>query len=196
MLCEPRYKIGLLGSMYFIGVVTTLIFVPPLSDVYGRKVIFLITHIIQIIAQFGFVFSKTLVEAYVFEFLLGSCFAGRTIIGLNYLLEFNLIRYHEIIVSLFIFCFSIDIILLTAWYQFVDRGYLKIQIILIVVAILTFIYYVSLVPESPKWHYIKGQFLASKLQLEYIGKFNGLPRSKLSRIKSIKYDIEVLEERL
>lgn len=95
-------------------------------------------------------------EAYVYEFLLGSCFAGRTIIGLNYVLEYNLVQYNEIIVSTFIFFFSIDIILLTAWYQFVDRGYLKIQIILLVVTVLTFFYYLFFVPESPKWYYIKG----------------------------------------
>ena len=117
-------------------------------------------------------------EAYIYEFLLGSCFAGRTIIGLAYILEFNLLRYHEIIVSLFIFCFSLYIILLTAWYQFVDRGYLKIQVILLIAAILTFIYFLFLVPESPKWHYIKGQFASSKNELAYVGSFNRLPRTK------------------
>lgn len=135
-------------------------------------------------------------EAYIYEFLLGSCFAGRTIIGLAYILEFNLIRYHEIIVSLFIFCFSIDIIILTAWYQFVDRGYLKIQIILLGAAVLTFIYFAFLVPESPKWYYIKSAFAKSKEELVYVGRFNRLPKTKLDRIKTIKYDIEVLEERL
>lgn len=78
------------------------------------------------------------------------------------MLEFNLIRYNDIIVSLYIFCCSLDIILLTAWYQFVDRGYSKIQIILLVLAIFTLTYFLIFVPESPKWHYIRGMFQSSK----------------------------------
>lgn len=182
--------------MYFIGVVTTLTFVPPLSDMYGRKVIFLATLFVQIVAQIGFIFSTSLTEAYVYEFLLGTCFAGRTIIGLNYVLEYNLIQYTETIVTTFVFFFSIDIILLTAWYQFVDRGWLQVQVILLVAALITFAYFLVLVPESPKWQYIKGQFNRSRGNLAYVGKFNGLPETKLSRIRKIRFDIEVLEQKL
>jgi len=66
MLCESKFKIGLIGSMYFIGVVVTLIFIPALSDMFGRKVIFLVTHFIQIVAQIGFIFSSSLIEGYIF----------------------------------------------------------------------------------------------------------------------------------
>ena len=36
MLCEPKYKIGLLGSFFFIGIVSSILFMPTISDVYGR----------------------------------------------------------------------------------------------------------------------------------------------------------------
>ena len=50
LLCEPKWKIGLLGSMFFIGVVATMLVLPPLSDAYGRRYTFLFTLILSIIA--------------------------------------------------------------------------------------------------------------------------------------------------
>jgi hypothetical protein len=37
-LCTPQWKVGLLGSMFFVGAVSTLLFVPWLGDkAFGRK---------------------------------------------------------------------------------------------------------------------------------------------------------------
>ena len=40
LFCQPGWKIGLIGSMVFVGWVSTLLWVPRLSDIYGRKWIF------------------------------------------------------------------------------------------------------------------------------------------------------------
>ena len=66
LLCEPKWKVGLLGSFFFIGVVATMLVIPPLSDAYGRRVIFLIVLLISIIAQFGLLVTKSIYEAYIF----------------------------------------------------------------------------------------------------------------------------------
>jgi hypothetical protein len=50
LLCEPKFKVGLLGSCFFIGVVATMLVIPPLSDAFGRRIIFLIVLLISIIA--------------------------------------------------------------------------------------------------------------------------------------------------
>ena len=49
LLCESKVKIGLIGSMGFIGILSTLLIVPPLADKFGRKLIFLISNIISAI---------------------------------------------------------------------------------------------------------------------------------------------------
>ena len=46
---------------------------------------------------------------------------------------------------------SIGTILLSAWYQFVDRAWLTLHVILFVTSILTTVYVMLFVPESPKW---------------------------------------------
>jgi len=36
LMCSPEWKVGLLGSIYFIGFAATLLWVPRLADMYGR----------------------------------------------------------------------------------------------------------------------------------------------------------------
>ena len=45
LTCESKFKIGLFGSCFFVGVVSTLLVYPPLSDKYGRKIPYLIAQI-------------------------------------------------------------------------------------------------------------------------------------------------------
>jgi MFS family permease len=48
MLCEPKWKIGLLGAMCFVGVVISTAFVPLLSDKFGRKIVFVTTLAVSV----------------------------------------------------------------------------------------------------------------------------------------------------
>ena len=116
MLCEPKYKIGLIGSMYFIGVVVSMTFVGYLADIYGRKWPFLISIILQCIAQFGLMVSDNLYEVYFFEFLLGFTFAGRVVVGLCYVMEFSMPPWYDNIVFWYLMSENINTILYTSWY--------------------------------------------------------------------------------
>lgn len=62
MLCEPKQRIGLLGACFFIGVLVASTIVPIgyLSDLVGRKWIFIGTLFILGIAQTGFIFATSL----------------------------------------------------------------------------------------------------------------------------------------
>ena len=71
--------------MYFIGVITTLTFVPLLADMCGRKGPFIITLIVSACAQLALIITTNLYELYVFYFIIGATFAGRIVVGLNYL---------------------------------------------------------------------------------------------------------------
>lgn len=123
LLCESKFKIGLLGSMFFVGVIATLIIIPPLADKLGRKWIFLISNIVSCIGQLGLILSDNIYEAYFFSFLIGATFSGKIVVGLNYMLEFNRPKWNETIVYLLLVAESITTILMTVWYQFIDRGW-------------------------------------------------------------------------
>jgi MFS family permease len=77
--------------MYFIGILaaSTIIPVGFLSDLFGRKWIFVITLIIVLVSVAGFIFARSIEELYIFMFLLGTTFPGRVIVGVNYAQEFQ-----------------------------------------------------------------------------------------------------------
>ena len=43
IMCVSKFKVGLLGSSYFIGWCFSLLWAPRLADIYGRKTLFRIT---------------------------------------------------------------------------------------------------------------------------------------------------------
>ena len=89
LLCVPKKDVGLIGSLYFIGQVVTVLFIPPIADFWtGRKPVFVGTSILLVIVIAGFLFSTNIYEAYVFSFLNGCTWAGLICVGINYTVEF------------------------------------------------------------------------------------------------------------
>lgn len=86
MLCESKQRIGFLGACFFIGVLTasTIIPVGLLSDIYGRRYIFLATVTLLLISCVGFLLARSLDELYVYMFIMGLTFPGRIIVATNY----------------------------------------------------------------------------------------------------------------
>lgn len=106
-----------MGSMFFIGVISTLLIIPPLSDkCCGRKAVFIGGVLVYIIAYIGIIFSTSLYEFYVFQFLNGASYASKVIVGLNYLTEFIPTCKQEGMVYTFLLVEPTTIILLTFWY--------------------------------------------------------------------------------
>ena len=97
MLCESKSRIGFLGACFFIGVLvaSTILPVGVLSDVVGRKWIYVATLTILVISSFGFIIATTLDELYVYMFLLGITYPGRMIVAVNYAYEFQLESWKE-----------------------------------------------------------------------------------------------------
>jgi MFS family permease len=180
--------------MAFIGILSTLLIAPPLADKYGRKIVFLVANIISAIGQFGLIVSNNIYELYFFAFLVGASFAGKIVVGLNYMLEYNIPKWHETIIYLLMVAESTFMILITVWFQFIDRGVILIQVICLVLAILITIYFAAAVPESPKWLYTFFRFDESREKLKYVAGFNSIPDKKRDRISRLKFDLEELQK--
>jgi MFS family permease len=99
MLCEPKQRIGFLGACFFIGVLvaSTIIPVGYLSDVIGRKWLFIGSIVVLQIACLGFIFATSLDQLYIFMFLIGITFPGRIIVGVNYAYELVHVSVREYI---------------------------------------------------------------------------------------------------
>lgn len=87
LVCQPAWKIGLIGSMYLFGWSIGCLFVPRFGDVYGRKWPFMISMGASIIFHLGLTLSKNIDLTSALFFLLGLCTPGNSNIAYVYLIE-------------------------------------------------------------------------------------------------------------
>ena len=86
-MCEPSWKVGLLGTMFFTGWCATLLWVPRLADVYGRKKLFLIGMALNLVLLVAMLITSDLQVMTVIAFLFGCACPMRRDIGYVYMIE-------------------------------------------------------------------------------------------------------------
>lgn len=131
MLCESKQRIGFLGACFFIGVLvaSTVIPVGLLSDMYGRKWIFVATLGILIVACTGFLFAKSIEELYVYMFLLGVSFPGRIIVGINFAQEFQKEEWIEFVQPMVQVGQGLTLILTAMYFQFISKHVYYLELV-------------------------------------------------------------------
>ena len=80
----------MLGSIYWCGVLTTIIIVPWLADKYGRKFIVIFNYFTFELCVVGIMLSHDINMLYTLLFFCGVTYAGRIVVCINYMIEFNL----------------------------------------------------------------------------------------------------------
>ena len=86
-MCRPKWQAGSLGSAYFIGYVFTLLWLPRLADVYGRKKIFAYGMAVQSIFYTVLMFTNNFYVMLVTTFCFGLLASIRQVIGFVFFLE-------------------------------------------------------------------------------------------------------------
>lgn len=82
-----KARIGLLGSSLFIGWAASAVMLPRLSDLYGRRIIFIVSMAIQTLAMAGFFVSTSIDLSTACMFLLGVASVGRCSISYLYMMD-------------------------------------------------------------------------------------------------------------
>jgi MFS family permease len=90
-------RIGLIGSLYFAGCTTSAATLPRFSDIWGRKVLYLISMGGHLLAYLGLLISKDLTATIVIMFFFGYFSVGRTIVGYIYMQEFIPTAYQSVV---------------------------------------------------------------------------------------------------
>ena len=88
MMCEPKLKIGLLGTMYFIGWTMTATWLPRFADLYGRKNLFKISQVCDTILFVALFMIDNINAMLAFMFILGLLTSIRINVGYIYMTEF------------------------------------------------------------------------------------------------------------
>ena len=115
-ICEPKNKMGIFGFYFFLGIVVTVIYISKVSDMYGRKALMIEAMSATLVAQVVLIITEDLKVAQAMMFVLGSTFAGKSIIGFQYLIEYQSVKLTSVTVFIQLIIEPTIIILITLWY--------------------------------------------------------------------------------
>jgi MFS family permease len=122
--------------------------VPLLADLFGRKWNTIINYSILIFVTIWLIFSHRLIDIYIFIFIAGATWAGRIIVGLNWLVEFQPLKNKQLVVFIKMCSVSFTIIIFTFLFQFVTKNWRTIAWIFVTLCTTGTIYAIIFVPES------------------------------------------------
>ena len=117
-------------------------------------------------------FSHSLNLSALYMVILGFAFPGKNIVGLNYLLEFTPMANHTKLVTAKMVCETMLLYMMSKGYETVSRHWLWIHLAGLIGTLISFIVAVFIIPESPKFLYLKKRYGESKKILKYIARFN------------------------
>ena len=123
-LCESSVKVGFLGASYFFGVVTGLLFAWPCADLYGKKMVFCASLLVSIVGQSCLIFMAyyTLLGM-LFMYFVGLSWAGKTIIGISYIMDFYPPRMQPLRIFILDLFDYPSLLLISVCYQYLDRDW-------------------------------------------------------------------------
>jgi MFS family permease len=81
------WKIGLIGTVYFIGYIVGSFYFPRLADIYGRKPFVIIGGFMQSICALSLVYSYNFAAIYANMFFIGIASPFLSSIGYNLIIE-------------------------------------------------------------------------------------------------------------
>lgn len=87
LYCEDSYTIGFIGSSFFLGAFTGSFVLPRLSDIKGRKPIFLVGLVLYVFVVLIAIFNENVYMCYVNMFLGGICETARYYVAYVYIVE-------------------------------------------------------------------------------------------------------------
>ena len=88
---------------------------------------------------------------YALLFIAGMTFAGRVIVGINFVIEFLTDKYKETMVFTRMLSIAIAIILITFFFEFGSRHWIVVTSVIVSFAIIGTLYQTILVGETPLW---------------------------------------------
>jgi MFS family permease len=179
------------GSLFFVGVVISSLFMPRLSDLYGRKNIALSGTIMHVCCSLVILVSTSLKLSLFMTFLLGFAMGGRVLVGYCWMSE----HMREIdlpkVTGFMFFCDSFGILISTIYFKYISKNWkymFAAPQIFLVVGIIMLIKYRT---DSPKYFYSKKDFARLRWSLTLIGRNNGVLTKDESFTKVFQIEIDM-----
>lgn len=99
-----------------VGMFLGFFMLPPNSDTYGRRPVFIVTMILSTMAQGMILYTSSIHKLFLFMIILGTTFSGKNIVGLNFAIECTPESYKNMVVSLYWLVELVSIIMWSFYY--------------------------------------------------------------------------------
>ena len=167
-----EWKVLLLGSWYFIGWCSTLLWLPAMGDKFGRKNLFWLGSALNAVATGIMLLTKSLIVMSICIFATGFLSALRQNIGYVYVMELVPRKFQTPLTSAIQIVGAFGYVIASVIFWKVNQRTLYYQLVgfvsYCICTILTF-----WLPESPRYLVQAGQLDKAKLVFEKIAKWNG-----------------------
>ena len=177
MQCAEKSEFGVLGMMIFIGWTVSAAIIPRLSDLYGRKKVYVINMLIQLVALLVMIFAKSYKSMATGLFLIGVCSAGRWTVAYVYLMEFWTEAYIKKYAPFVNASAALALIIGAFTIQVLTKNTIVLEYLAAVLTVLSGLLGLFLLPESPKWLVNRGYMEEARLAYIYIAKVNSSSKS-------------------
>ena len=97
-ICAPGWELGMVGSLFLVGIVVGCSFVTRLGDQYGRKPVYAAGLALNGTVIIVLLIQSNVIVAFICMFLLGVSITARYYVGYTYNLEYQR-KKHQVIVS-------------------------------------------------------------------------------------------------
>ena len=173
MECSEKKAFGLLGTLIFSGWTVAAFFIPRLSDLYGRKWVFIGSMLTQLLALVAMLAAKSYTVMAVALFVIGMCSASRWTVSYVYLMEFLTDAKIKIIGPLVNASAAIAFLVGAFTLQFLTKNTIVLEYAAVGISIYSSIFCGLFLPESAKWLVNSGQMEKAAQSYSYIAEVNG-----------------------
>lgn len=170
-MCEPEWKANILGSLFAMGHVSSLLIVPHLADKLGRKWIYTVSRLVDCLCFVALLVSRSYTLSAAALTILGVCTAGRLNVGNVYLSEWFPRRTQTFVLCVRLIEQASIFTLVTLYFwlfgnEWVKVGYVGMGFCVLSMAATYF------VPESPRLLLAQGKLDEFKRAIETLARWN------------------------
>lgn len=177
MACVSWNKIGLLGSMYFVGWVISLIIISRLADKMGRRVLFLGSLVAQCITFVAVIFCTSLNLMIALMFISGLITGIRMSLGYVYMMEFCAESNQTVVGTVHLIIECMIALGASFYFQVISKHWVWFVVFGLVGELFGLVMTILYIPESPKFLLMQCRFTEARHVLNQVAKRNRIGKN-------------------